>query len=179
MGYWILQSREFLVIAVNKKLLGSQPTLLTMAEVYIFSQRQFDKVMSDMGWNDSTIAKINNAAIISICNTDGSMEHWFKEQHNNVLNLDFDDNEHPIPGYEIQSMTERQAKMIVNFFKKHIDVEYFIVHCEAGISRSAAVATCFIDFLHMNGIRGNTLHKNFSYCPNSHVERLIHREFLR
>ena len=34
-----------------------------MAQIYIFSQRQFDKVMSDMGGNDGNIAKISNTAI--------------------------------------------------------------------------------------------------------------------
>ena len=150
-----------------------------MTDVYIFSQRVFDALMADMKWNDSTIDLIDDTAIISICNTDGSTKHWFKENHDNVLNLDFDDNEHPTPGANIISMSEEQAKQIVDFYEKNINANCFIVHCEAGISRSAAVATCFIDFLRMHGMNNNcTLHKNSFYCPNSHVERLIHREFM-
>jgi predicted protein tyrosine phosphatase len=150
-----------------------------MAQIYIFSYRQFNKVMEDMGWNDSNIDNLTNTAIVSICDTDGSMPHWFKEQHHNVLNIEFDDNEHPVPGANIIALTENQAKLIVDFYENNINVEYFIVHCAAGISRSAAVATCFMDFLHMHNIKGHTLHKNFSYCPNSHVERLLHQEFMR
>lgn len=131
-----------------------------------------------MGWNDSTIDNIKDTAIVSICDTSGKMIHWFKRNHENVLNIDFDDNEHPDPeAPEIHAMTEEQAVIIVDFFEKHTDKKNFIVHCAAGISRSAAVATCFMDYLHMNGIKGHTLHKNFSYCPNSHVERLLHKEF--
>lgn len=148
-----------------------------MAQIYILSQAQFNRAMAEMCWNDSTIDNIKDTAIISICDTNGSMVHWFKDQHHNVLNIDFDDNEHPIPGAPIYAMTEAQAKKIVDFYEKNINVDNFIVHCAAGISRSAAVATCFMDFLHMHNIQGHTLHKNFSYCPNSHVERLIHREF--
>lgn len=148
-----------------------------MAHIYIFSQGQFNQVMNKLNWNDSTIDKINDTAIISICDTSGSMEHWFKHNHENVLNIDFDDNEHPVPGAPIYALTEEQAKEIVDFFEKHINVDNFIVHCAAGISRSAAVATCFMDYLHSKGIKGHALHKNFSYCPNSHVERLLHKEF--
>ena len=159
---------------------GSNPPPGTnMANIYIFSQRQFNSVMSDMGWNDSTIDLINDTAIISICNTDGSMVHLFKYNHDNVLNLDFDDVEYDVPEMGIVAITPRQAKLIVDFFEKHIDAKNFIVHCEAGISRSAAVATCFMDFLHMNGIKGNSLHKNFSYHPNPRVERLIHQELSK
>lgn len=150
-----------------------------MADIYINSQRQFDRIMSDMGWNDSTIDLINDTAIISICNTDGSMVHWFKYNHDNVLNIDFDDVEHDIPDLGVFAITPEQAKTIVDFFEKHINARNFIVHCEAGISRSAAVAICFLDFLHMNEIKGNTLHKNFSYCPNARVERLIHQELSK
>ena len=148
-----------------------------MAEVYIFSQRQFNKAMTDMGLNDNNIEQHDDIAIISICNSDGSMVHWFKEDHKNVMNLDFDDVEYD--SKDNYAMTQDQAKQIVDFYEQHINVKYFIVHCEAGISRSAAVATCFIDFLHSNGIRGHTLHENFSYCPNAHVVRLIHRELYR
>ena len=150
-----------------------------MAEVYVFSQRQFNKVMNDMGWNDSNIERINDAAIISICNTDGSMEHWFKEDHDNVLNVEFDDDEHSAPGAKIKVMSPRQAKAVVDFYEQHINARYFVVHCEAGISRSAAVAQCFIDFLKMHGVRDVTLHENFAFCPNAHIERLLHRELYR
>lgn len=130
-----------------------------------------------MGWNDNTIDLITDSAIVSICNTDGSMIHWFKKQHNNVLNIDFDDSTFDDEESGIFSITESQAKDIVDFFENNIHVDNFIVHCEAGISRSAAVAVCFVDFLHINGIRDITLHENFSFHPNPKVERLIHKEF--
>ena len=44
-----------------------------------------------MSWYDDTIDMITDTAIVSICNTDRSMIHWFADKHNNVLNLDFDD----------------------------------------------------------------------------------------
>ncbi len=150
-----------------------------MAEVYIFSYKHFNNVMKDMGWNDNTINKVHDTAIISICNNDGTMEHWFKRNHRNVLNLNFDDTTYDLPEAGIYSLSEEQAKLIVDFYEKNINVDNFIVHCEAGISRSAAVAVCFLDFLHMNGISGGTLHQNFAFSPNPKVERLIHQEFSK
>lgn len=148
-----------------------------MINVYIFSQRQFNSVMKDMGWNDNTIDYIDDTAIISICNTNGSMVHWFNDNHNNVLNLDFDDVTFTDEEAGSYALTGSQASMIVDFFEQHTDAKNMVVHCEAGISRSAAVAVCFVDFLRMIGKRDVTLHKNYAFSPNPLVERLIHKEF--
>ena len=149
-----------------------------MINVYIFSQKQFNKIMEDMSWRDDTIDMITDTAIVSICNTDRSMIHWFADKHNNVLNLDFDDVLSTDEEAGIFALNDEQAKILVDFFEEHIDVQNFIVHCEAGISRSAAVAVCFVDFLHMNGKRDITLHENYAFSPNPLVERLLHREFV-
>lgn len=155
-----------------------------MINVYIFSQKQFNGVMKDMGWNDNTIDLIEDTAIISICNTpsnlaDNQMVHWFNKNHDNVLNLDFDDTTFDDEEIGIHSITQKQASQIVDFFEKNIDKKNMIVHCEAGISRSSATALCWIDFLHMNNIRNITLHQVQSICPNPKVERLIHLEFSK
>ena len=149
-----------------------------MVNVYIFSQKQFNKIMKDMSWYDDTIDMITDTAIVSICNTDKSMIHWFADKHNNVLNLDFDDVLFTDEEAGIFALNDEQAKILVDFFEEHKDVQNFIVHCEAGISRSAAVAVCFVDFLHMNGKKDITLHKNYAFSPNPLVERLLHREFV-
>lgn len=149
-----------------------------MVNVYIFSQKQFNKIMKDMSWYDDTIDMITDTAIVSICNTDRSMIHWFADKHNNVLNLDFDDVLFTDEEAGIFALNDEQAKILVDFFEEHKDVQNFIVHCEAGISRSAAVAVCFVDFLHMNGKKDITLHKNYAFSPNTLVERLLHREFV-
>ena len=60
-----------------------------MVNVYIFSQKQFNKIMKDMSWYDDTIDMITDTAIVSICNTDRSMIHWFADKHNNVLSTNF------------------------------------------------------------------------------------------
>ena len=135
--------------------------------------------MKDMGWNDDTIDMITDTAIVSICNTDGSMIHWFNKPHDNVLNIDFDDSTFDDEEAGIYSITEQQASQIVDFFENHAHVQNFVVHCEAGISRSAAVAVCFVDYLHMNGARDVTLHENYSFHPDPKVERLIHKEFAK
>ena len=130
-------------------------------------------------WNDNSIDAVHDTAIVSICNSDDSMSHWFNSNHKNVLNLDFDDTTFDDEELGIHSINEEQAKSIVDFFETHKDVANFVVHCEAGISRSAAVAICFVDFLHMNDVKDITLHENYSFHPNPKVERLIHKEFSK
>ena len=88
-----------------------------------------------MSWYDDTIDMITDTAIVSICNTDRSMIHWFADKHNNVLNLDFDDVLFTDEEAGIFALNDEQAKTLVDFFEEHKDVQNFIVHCEAGISR--------------------------------------------
>ena len=72
-----------------------------MIQCYIYPHRLFDIVMSENNWNDEN--RPEDSAFISICclpeikkgyleavkkETD---EHWFKENHENVLNVDSDD----------------------------------------------------------------------------------------
>ena len=109
-----------------------------MINVYIFSQKQFKAVMKDMGWNDNTIDLIQDSAIISICNTatnivDSYMTHWFEKNHNNVLNIDFDDTTFDNDELGIHSIYEIQASKNVDFFEKNIDKNQLIVHCEKNI----------------------------------------------
>lgn len=63
-------------------------------------------------------------------------------KHKAVLRLEFDDIPHHIPGYKMFSTF--QAKQIIRFAEQVPDGEILIVHCEAGISRSAAVAQFLI-----------------------------------
>lgn len=85
------------------------------------------------------------------------------------LFLMFDDDEKERPGVIL--MTDKQAKQIVEFVdenKKGIDL--ICVNCEAGKSRSSAVALALSELMngHDSGIRGNS-----NYCPNLFVKDLI------
>ncbi len=88
------------------------------------------------------------------------------------LFLGFHDIEPGCPG-DFILMTEDHAKQIVDFMEKHKDVGLVCVNCEAGISRSSAIA-CAISLIfngHDSNIEGNP-----RYFPNSHVKTLVLRE---
>jgi len=72
----------------------------------------------------------------------------------------------------IGGMNEKQAREMADFAKgmKGLGVEEILVHCDAGISRSAGTAAALSLFF--NGNDGN-FHK--THVPNIHVKSLILR----
>lgn len=68
--------------------------------------------------------------------------------------------------------TSEIAKAIVRFVQKWGDKASFLIHCDAGISRSAAVAEAILaaypHYLDRGGRR----------MPNNYVKRLLTREFV-
>ena len=80
-------------------------------------------------------------AVISIQDTkDGGFGYELKENRycKAVLTVYFDDIEKPQPG--LKMMSHSQAEEIVEFIRAHSDdADTLLIHCFAGISRSAAV----------------------------------------
>ena len=112
--------------------------------------------------------KNNNRAVISI--TDIKSQLPFKlAKENAVLFLQFDDEENGDC-----AMTPQHANTIVSFVKSLDDiVDELIVHCEAGVSRSAAVAAA-ISFS-INGDDAEFF--KFPYYPNKLCYRLVLEAF--
>lgn len=68
-------------------------------------------------------------------------------------------------------MTRQDADNIIQFVNQHInEVEQIIVHCGAGISRSAGV--CAALMMIING-DDSAIFDNGQYCPNMHCYRLV------
>ena len=125
--------------------------------IHVYSHKKFDELMKTYGWTEKTVPA--NCSIISICCTPEikknyledykheTDEHWFKQNTDNILNLEFDD----IEMDSLQTkygmaygITDEQAKTLVEFVKKQIDkydgnMHYWYIHCRAGRSRSVAV----------------------------------------
>lgn len=100
----------------------------------------------------------------------------FGAEHHNVLRLEFDDITEHLDGYKLFSFSH--AKRIIEWlYALPDDCRMVVVHCEAGLSRSAAVAQFMItdmDFdLHVDIFS----RKDFSLA-NSHVYGLLRRTFL-
>lgn len=160
--------------------------------VYIFNKKKFDDLMVTNNINDN-VENRTSIFIISIVDThmfnpfgEGTekylpkdvIEPYFKEDHENVMNLKFDDCEHdeensPTNKGETKAFTEEQATKLFNFIKKHREKETCIVHCMAGKSRSGAVGT-FI-----NGYAQGDWEKfrrdNPGITPNGRVHRMLNQ----
>jgi len=75
------------------------------------------------------------------------------------------------PSVYDQLMTEEQAQQIFNFMDKYRDRK-FVVHCQAGISRSSAVGC---SWAHMNGLPEleEKIRRTPCFYPNAHVYRRL------
>lgn len=131
-----------------------------MNNVKVYNKLNFDNLCKENGWNDNNIP--TDIAFISICCTDDCIrgylmerdpdaddEHWFKENHENVINLNFDDiiqDEMQSNGFTYRCITKEQAIELYNFIDNHIKLSHnFIIHCRAGKSRSQGVARFIYD----------------------------------
>ena len=129
-----------------------------MAEIKVFSHFDFDELCNSNGWCDDNVETLTDKAFISICSTKDVCEHhleevdehWFKQNHPNVLNIDFDDVEFDInfgddDGFIAKAMTEKQGEEIYDFVERNLGKDIY-VHCRAGASRSQGVfrAVCAI-----------------------------------
>lgn len=88
------------------------------------------------------------------------------------LHLNFDDivpNSFGVPASTVfeNAMTEKHAMAIAGFVNKHKDVSTIVVHCQAGLSRSAAVA--FAIETALIGTDKHTLFRRAPFMPNNHV----------
>lgn len=72
-------------------------------------------------------------------------------------------------------ITKKDAEKIVNFVRKNEDVDNIIVHCEAGVSRSAGC--CAAIMLVYNG-SDMEIFSNPRFCPNMTVYRTVLNAFM-
>ena len=99
-------------------------------KVLVYSHCEFDQYCYENKWNDDNVNELNNHAFISIIGTKECQKyyleedeyHWFKENHNNVLNLEFDDIEHDVDyhGHLFKALNEKDAEKLVDFIDNNI-----------------------------------------------------------
>ena len=115
-----------------------------------------------------------DTAIISIIDPENP-ENLFNDRPwiKGILRLEFDDVE-DVEGVDRERyihMNEDQAKEIVDFAYKHYNnVKRFLIHCEAGASRSAAVAVALSEHFEKHD---NNIWNDRRYHPNNHVYSLV------
>lgn len=136
-------------------------------KIICFSKRDFENYCREHGFNDANPPK--DFAVVSICCNpevatrvlrDGD-PHYFKENHENVLNVEFDDITRDVEYFEMRDdgdhseplvargITRETAEEIVKFIDAHKEMD-IMVHCRAGKSRSQAVARYVLDFYPMH-----------------------------
>lgn len=69
---------------------------------------------------------------------------------------------------------QEMAERIVSFVLKFMDKSIILIHCDAGISRSAAVAKALYLWYHKDGSRFDRLH-----FPNSLVLNIMNKTIER
>lgn len=120
-----------------------------------------------------------NTCVISITGTQDPFANLVFPGANDLqrcLRVEFDDVTSPVEykGSTLMPMGAMQAKAIAGWIHEH-RAQNFIVHCEAGISRSGAVAL----FIHTQ--YGHALRDNFWLLsePNPQVLGILLREHMR
>jgi predicted protein tyrosine phosphatase len=151
-----------------------------MKKIIILGKLDFDKTMEYSNTNDSNVEE-KDIMYISICSPQDddqpyiaqlSRESYFKEEHSNVKIMYFGD--YLYPGEH--SFTEEQAKELYEFIKENKDKSMAIIHCGAGISRSAAIGTFIFDFY------GETTFEEFKrdnprIHPNFYIYKLLKEQY--
>lgn len=90
-----------------------------------------------------------------------------------ILRLKFDD----VSRGEENCMTEEDAKKIIRFVNNYIgSVECILVHCEAGVSRSAGVCAALMKII--TGDDGSVFN-NPRYYPNRDCYRVVLNSYFR
>jgi len=123
---------------------------------------------------DENVEKKDLVMFISI--NDSNSDSYFKENHDNVIIMHFDDIENegevsPTNKGECKVFDEEMAENLYQFIKKHKDKKSCIVHCEAGISRSAGCAVFIVGYC--RGDYEQFKKDNPFIAPNARVMRLL------
>ena len=111
---------------------------------------------------------IPKTEIISISDAYDSYPHFNDNQKfSRILYLKFDDVEKGEPN----CITTEDAKKIVKFINTvNKDIEQIIVHCGAGVSRSAGVCAAIMKYLTGDD---SEIFDNPKYCPNMTCYRTV------
>lgn len=135
--------------------------------ILILPKNFFIEFLIKKGVTDKTVEEKTKVAFISINDSVGS-EPYFKKAHPNALTLFFEDIVEPIESMEnFKLFSDEQAIKLVNFIEKNKD-KSFIIHCEAGISRSGAVGQ-FINDTYKNMTDEEFKKQNKYISPNQYM----------
>lgn len=118
--------------------------------------------------------------IISISSTDDKLPLIMNEAGNENIRhieyLQFDDIDTAESIHGLKPMSDEDARRIVDAFLQYVDeISQIIVHCDAGYSRSPAVATALAKALG----KSDEAFLGRDYCVNNHVYTTLLRQLSK
>lgn len=116
---------------------------------------------------------IEDCIIISITDIDKEINKFASNPHiKNICRLQFDDVEINEPRH----ITRNDAEKILEFVNHYVDkIDKIVVHCEAGVSRSAGVCAALMQII--NG-DDSEIFDNPKFCPNMTCYRTVLTAFF-
>lgn len=113
--------------------------------------------------------------IISICDVESEPNHFSGNKNiRNILRVFFDDCE--MTTNSETAISEDNAKVIVSFINLwKDDIELVVIHCEAGVSRSAGVGAAILKALNNDDM---PVFNNGKFCPNMKCYREVLNAFM-
>jgi len=147
-------------------------------KIFAYSKQEFDRFMREQSINDLNVESFDTYAFISILDVVGlDCDGYFEKEHSNVKIQYFGDygelDENIKEGFGVFS--KKQARELITFIETNKEKQIFIVHCSAGISRSAAVAL-FINDLYGNSYK-EFFNDNRQIQPNHVILRRLRKEY--
>lgn len=131
--------------------------------------------MSRKEASDFSFTNFQERTIIISINSCDELFNAFNMNNPNltdILFLRFDD----VEAGEINQMTKSDAEKIISFVNKYVDkVDQIIVHCGAGVSRSAGIAAALMLIINNND---SPIFDNPKFCPNRHCYRTLLNTFF-
>ena len=130
------------------------------------------KVMNRDDVESGGIVLANDYLLISVsCPNDKAALGKIRDNCKAVLRLEFDDVDVPVHllgGRQVKLFSRQDAKDILSFLNDNKGPEYLIIHCDAGISRSPAIAAA------ITKINSGWDHEYFKrYLPNRRVYSIL------
>lgn len=154
-----------------------------MKTVLAQSYNMFISTMESNGLSDDNVHEKDKTAFIEVMGEQDLpyMPFHFKKDHPNVLRMIFDDVDEVVEAKYLDERdpkslypaTEAQARQIVDFVDKNNGVDVFLIHCAAGVSRSAGIAKFIYE--HFGGNPSHFKMYNPHTMPNARIDSMLRR----
>lgn len=158
-----------------------------LKKILVYSHKDFEERMEQLHIDQSNVQNDTENAYISIlCTPDNQVllrPPYFTENTPNVCILSFDDTD---KDYVVHldrvwyGIDEHEAKRCVEFILDNLG-KNFIIHCNAGRSRSQGVCRFILDMFKDQGYDENLSCRKDNPCltPNMRVVRMLKREYYK